>query len=193
MLAENFHFGSITQTAGTAIIRTVPFRPNRIARITTLRHKAGTTLHTATVLKSLGSTTVVSGGAAAQADVVLAADPGPAGNGIAANDYVTFELPDGTTFQSTVNAWVAGTLTLTLNDNFPTGGVAVGAKVWDHGVAGDQTSLAFEMPASATTSYVESIQVGVAEGLAGEPMVVYVNNATVAGTLQQVAGLYAIR
>lgn len=194
MNSNGFHYGSLTQSAGTKIVRTVPYRKNRIARITTMRYRSGATAHTVTPLVSLGTTTLSAGASAAQADVVLTADPAPAAYGPpASGDYVTFQKPDGGTFQSTVSAWNAGTKTMTLVDNVPTGGLASGANMWFHGVAGDQTANQFTAPASVTTSFTESDTVGVAEGGVGEPIVAVSDNATNAGVLEQVSGIYANR
>src|SRR5882762_3386990 len=96
MNSDTFHFGSKTATAGTAISRTLPGRKNRYLRTTHVRYKPGTTAHTVTILQSLAETTVDGTALAAQADIILAADPG--GLTPAANDYMIFKKPDGTLF-----------------------------------------------------------------------------------------------
>lgn len=192
MNSNAFHVPQTTAVANTVIIVTV-YRKNRIARVTHFRYTSAGTQHTVTALAALGSTTLSAAALAAQAAVVLTADPGPAGNGIAANDYVTFRKPNGAHFQSTVNAWDSGTKTLTLNDNVPTGGLDSGASCWFHGVPGDQTTNQLKPTVSTTTTYEGSDAVGVFEGDKDSPLVMHVDNINAAGTILVMAGIFAVR
>jgi hypothetical protein len=182
-------YGKKTETADTAIVRTIP--PHKTSsgdrsytRLTSLFYRCGTTAHTLTVMRPLGTTTLSAAALAAQAVINLVADPGS----IAANDYLVIEKPDGT-FHTAIVSSVA-TLAITLTANVPTGGFASGAKVWFMGVAADQSDDVYELPASTLTKY-EDAAVGFA-GTAGsyEPLIVYIDNGTAAGFLQQVCAAY---
>lgn len=189
-------FGRITQTAGTTIEVLVPPRTDAKARITKLVATAAGTAHVATCLRPIGTTTLSADAAAGQAVINLTADPGPTGNPIAANDWLAIRrAADGTTRAYKVLS--VSTLAVTLTANLGTGlGLAAGDKVWNFGVAGDtdpRTGLAhpgFTLPASATTSYSDPESGVVATLSADEPILVQDNNATAAGTVEQVSYLH---
>lgn len=186
-------FGRLTQTAGTKIVRGVPPRTGCFTRIIKLVYTAAGTAHGVTVLRSLGRTRATAVAAISQADLVVAADPGPSGNGIAANDRIAIRhAADGVTRFYTVSAWNSGTRTITLSANL-TVAVAVGDHVWMMGVEADTDPKQGEAHpvlrgvASVTSTY-EDREVGVVGSNAtDEPLLIISDNATAAGTLEQVS------
>jgi hypothetical protein len=123
--------GKRTETAGTKIRVLAPPSPHGYTRITKFSYSALSTPHTATVLRAIGQTTAASVAGAGVNSFSLAADPGPAGNGLAASDLVAIRETDGVTRLYVVTSYSGGTLTLTSN---LVAGVAVGSKVYDFGV-----------------------------------------------------------
>lgn len=193
LASDYFHYGALTANANTAIVRTIAPRKNRFPQITMIRYTAAGTAHTVTIMEALGSTTVNGAALAAQATVTLTADPGPAGNGIAANDYLVFALPDGTYLTDTVSAWNSTTKVVTLANNLPTGGIATGATCWFFGVVGDHTDDQQAAPASTVSIWSQDTGCVRGSTMAGSPMIVHSNNATAAGTLGMVLGRYSNR
>lgn len=186
-------FGSQTQTAGTRIRQLIPPRQRGIARITRVVYTAAGTAHTLTFARPIGRTTASVAAASGQAVINLTADPGVTGNLIAANDLVAVRETDGVTRLYIVSS-VSG-LAVTMTSNF-TAGVAAGASVWNFGLLTDtdpRTGLAHPTllpPASATTTY-EDREGGVIAGHEPDaPLLVDSNNASAAGTLQQVSWSY---
>lgn len=195
-----FSFGRLTQNAGTAIVRTVDpcggtSRRNLKSRITRIVYTAGVTAHTLTLMRALSTTTLSSAAASGQAVINLTANPGtdtPAG-GIATGDYVVFQLSDGT-FQTGVVSSVS-TLAVTLTANVNAPGAAAGAKVWFMGAPGDHINT-YALASGATTTLdgttVGRPELGFAESELGfSPLIVYINNASNAGTLQQLNGCWS--
>lgn len=197
---KTFGFGKLTQSAGTAIVRTAnpvggTSRRNLKTRINKIVYTAGATAHTLTIMRELGTTTLSSAAASGQAVINLTANPGtntPAG-GIAANDYVVIKLSDGT-YQTAVVSSVS-TLAVTLTGNVDSPGAAAGAKVWFMGAPGDHTNT-FALASGATTtldgSTLGRTELGFIEATVGySPLIAYINNASNAGTLQQMSGCWS--
>ena len=185
-LNKTFSYGKVTQTADTVITRTIPPSYNAFTHITNLKYTAAGTAHTVTVMRPLAApTTLTSAAAASQAVINVAALAGS----LAANDYLVIEKPDGTYHTGIVSS--VSTLAVTLTANVPSGGFASGAKVWNLGVAADHTNLVFNGIASATTTYNDYVSSVAATVFKEQPMIVYSNNATAAGTLENVSGGYS--
>ena len=188
--------GKKTQTAGTVINRLVPGRKNAITRITKIVYTAAATAHTITVMRVLGSTTLSAAAAASQAVINLVADPGPSGNGIAANDYLAIENDDGTVFLDTVSS--VSSLAITMTTNLVTA-LSAGAKVWFFGVAANtdpkllEAHMTLTGTASVTTTYSESVVGVFASHEEYEPILVQSNNASNAGTIEQVSYIHTGR
>lgn len=197
---KTFGFGYLTQTAGTAIVRSVYPRKNRAGgrnpktRIGKVMYLAGATAHTLTVMRPLGTTTLSAAAAASQAVINITADaqaPSAAG-ALAANDYVILELADGT-YQTGIVSSVS-TLAVTLTANL-TAAAAAGAKVWMFGVAGDHTDT-YDLTNGATTTLDSSLPGRKGLGFvssrnAYEPIILSINNATNQGFLLMTNGGYA--
>lgn len=179
-----FAFGQLTATAGTIIRRTIAPKPGRKPVITKAVYTNSTTAHTLTCMQSLAQTTVASAAAAGQAVVNFTADPGS----IAANDVCVIQKPDGT--YETMQVSSVATLAITMTTNVPTGGFAAGAKIHFMGVAADHSANGqLTLPVSVTTTYSDA-EGGVFGGAVDAPLVVESNNATAAGTLLQLTGVY---
>ena len=100
--------GLKTAAAGTAFAHLVP-PPTTLkrgyTRILQFGYTAGNTAHNVGVMLALGSTTTSAASNVNTNTLTLTADPGPTGNGIAANDYIAVEHSDGTVLPYTVSAW----------------------------------------------------------------------------------------
>lgn len=178
-----------TAVAGTAIRMLVPPKPNFIARLVQFVYAALGTAHVLTVLRSLGRTTARAAAAAGQAVVTVAAEMGPSGNLLAANDLVAAREVDGITrlyVVSAVPSSYPGDVTMT--GSF-TAGLAAGADLWNFGITSDtdpKTGLAHQtadLTLSATTTLNDST-IGIARSHApDEPLLLSVDNATTAGAL----------
>lgn len=185
--------GGLTASAGTRIRFLIPPRVRGITRISKWVYTAGVTAHTLTAARPIGRTTASAAAAAGQAVINLTADPGVSGNLIAANDLLAIRETDGVTRLYTVSS-VSG-LAITLTGNL-TAGAAAGAAVWNFGILGDTdpvTGAAHPTlvgTASATSTF-EDREGGVIAGhLTDAPILVDSNNATNAGTIQQLSWSY---
>lgn len=184
-------FGKLSQTAGTAIVRTIPPMRNMFTHLAGFRYTAQGTAHVVTVMRPFGSSTLSAAAASGQAVVNITADAqaGTGGGALAANDYVVIEKPDGTYHTGVVSS--VSTLAVTLTANVPAGGFSSGAVIWFFGVAADHTDAQFNGYASATTPYADRI--GGVRGTTKkyEPLIIYSPNATAAGTLESASVVYA--
>ncbi len=185
--------GSQTQTAGTRIRQLIPPRPRTLARITKLVYTAAGTAHTLTVARPINKTTASLAAAASQAVINLTADPGVTGNLIAANDLLAIRETDGVTRLYIVSS--VSTLAITLTTNL-TAGAAAGASVWNFGILTDtdpRTGVAHPTLAgtASVASTYEDREGGVIAGHeVDSPLLVDSNNATAAGTLNQLSWSY---
>lgn len=190
----------LTATAGTPITALFPPRRGAFTRLIKMLYLAGATAHTLTVLKCLGKTTLSAAAASSATTVVLTADPGtgtPA-SGIATNDWIAVQLDDGTFFL----AKATGVSTLTITVAALPAGAAAGNNVYFFGAPADHASSqtnpkvnnvvgsAFTCTASVLKDFSD-----VAAGLhmslnQNEPIMVYSDNATAAGELQQATAVY---
>jgi hypothetical protein len=200
-------------------------KPRGITTIASLIYAAGGTVHDVIVMRPLNWTYITEAVAANDTTVVVAKDPGTwatagvfkydlpgdasgipsaiGNNTIAANDYVAFQLRDGTWHVSTVAS--VSSLTVTLNTATPNvtgGGCAIGTMFYYFGVAADtvpQTGAAHLSLKSVASTRVDLLAVagggaGVVPALnAGDPLIIYSANATAAGTLHLASGYYLDR
>lgn len=192
-------FGQKTATAGTRINRLIPPRKRAYTRLKRLAATCGTTSHTVTALRPLGRTTLTAAAASGQAVVNLTADPGPSGNGIAANDLVAIREVDGITRQYTVQS--VSTLAITLTANL-VAGAAKGADFWDFGAVADtdprtgEAHQPYVLPAagSGTLQTIFGGTDGVMLSTIGadEPILLSDSNGTTAGSIDEVQYAYVI-
>lgn len=190
---NDFYQGKKTQTAGTVITVTIDARRNRYTRVTSLLYVVGANAHLVTWFVPLCRSTLSAGTAAGNATLVLTDDLNTLGVTVGAGDYVVVRKADSLTcFTSTVSSYTAGTKTLVMVDNAPTGGLASGAKVWFLGAAAAHTtSRNVDAPANSTIGLEEDPAVGVVTSPdRDDPIMFYSNNVTTAGTLEQLGGLY---
>lgn len=211
LVKDVFNLGNLTKTAGTVIDQVVPAKNRLKAVVTSMSYLCGTTAHTLTVMKVMSKTRLLANAAASQAVITVAVDLGlaaPRNTVLAANDYVAVQCKDGSTFLSTV-ASVSGSapsFSITLNNNLtvaangpgavnpggqsnPAGNIE-GGWVWFFGVVADQTATAQLMTVSVANTLSDSTG-GVASASSyEEPLFIHSNNATAAGTLSYVNGVY---
>ena len=194
--------------------------PAAFSHVSSLIYADTGTSHQVTVMRPLNWTYLTAALASAGTTLALAADPGlystaykyptPGGhlvasvanNAIAANDYVAFQLRDGSWHYSTV-ASGSGTAPV-LTTAVPTvtgGGADAGTVVYFFGISTDknpQTNLVHHYWLSlAGTARLEMLGQGSGGTFAalnrGDPMIIYSANATNAGTLISASGFYANR
>jgi hypothetical protein len=181
----SFNLGAKTATAGTEITQLIAPRNRAYTRVTTASYRAAGTAHTLTALRTLNQTVLSAAAAAGQAVISLAADPGS----IAANDFVAILKPDGTYHLGKVSS--VSTLDVTLTANVPTGGFAAGAKVFFFGAIGDGHPQ-FAGTATTLETYQDTTAGIVASNNVEEPILLHSGNATAAGVLERVSGVYTM-
>ncbi|AWM38711.1 hypothetical protein GobsT_30980 [Gemmata obscuriglobus] len=180
--------GNLTQSAGTRIRYLIQPNRNGRARVTKCVYTAGATAHPLTFARPLGRTTASAAAAAGQAVINLTSDPGPSGNGIAANDLLAIRETDGVTRLYTVQSVSALAITLTSN---LVAGAAAGAKVWNFGLVTDVNPAdgvahpSISGIAGQTTTYEDREGGLFATFVTDDPILFDSGNATNAGTLQQ--------
>jgi len=178
--------GYHTELAGTVITEAIPgLNGARLALIHALV-TAAATAHTLSIMHTGGNagqrSKTTAGAAAAQKDIVVDdAMTDGAGNAIAANDIVAYQIADGSWTFDTAAGWVAGTKTLTLTANIPTGGILSGGRVVNFGVVGDGILYKLSIPASAQKEFGPGLVV--VAPYAGDPLYVSDNNAAAAGSI----------
>lgn len=185
-------FGRVTQSFGTKIRCLLPPNGAYRTRLSKLVYTAGGTEHTITVFRSLGTTTITTAAASGQPSVIVTADPGPAGNGIAAGDLVAvYSAVDGVTRLYVVSSWASVSRTITFTTNL-VAAASVGDRVWDFGVEGDtdpvwgQAQPTLRGIADETTTYQQGSDAGVISGNdVNQPLLVSSDNATAQGYLEQ--------
>lgn len=187
--------GGGTQNAGTVIQFLAPPRSGAYTRLTTVTYVAGSTAHTVTYMRPIGKTTTSAAAAASQAVINLTADPGPSGNGIAANDFLAWQNSDGTFSFDKVSSVASLAITMT---NSLSKAVSSGAPVWDFGITSDtdpRTGVAhpaYVTTASAANTQTDSVG-GVVAALAPfEPILLNSDNASNAGKFTQITVAYSL-
>jgi hypothetical protein len=135
-------------------------------------------------MRKLSETPAIAVAAAAQKVVHVAVELGAAAglNAAAANDYIVYEGVDGKWHVDTIasTSGSAPDISLTLTNNIVTGGIALGGRILYLGLAADGHETA-AIAASSDTTFEGDPAYFVATK--GEPMVLYDNNATVAGSI----------
>ena len=192
---------SVTAAANTAFNVLVPAIPNMIPRITNIIYTSSSTAHTLTVMRTSASTTAAARAASGQ-KVVEFTDIGAMNTVdddsdeiVAANDFIVFQDEFGRQHVDFVASVSGNNVTMTVN--LP-GNVDAGAPIWILGELARASVLTFTPPVSATTGLGMMCQGGIpgqantqSRTGAGDPIVVYSNNATAAGILVTVTGYYA--
>lgn len=204
------------------IYKVVGGRPNwyRTGRthVTNLIYTTAGTAHTLRIMRPLNWCVVNGAAAINQAVINVTTDPGlyattykypmPGGvstiagvadNGIAANDYVAYQLADGTWVFDKVSS--VSTLAITMTTSIPNvtgGGVADGSIMFFFGAVADKdpaTGVAhFAITTTASTNNVDLLgntPGGFSTLHDGDPLFVISDNGTAAGTLIGGSGYYA--
>lgn len=180
--------GRATASAGTAYILGIPGRDQAFTRLLKFMLTTTGTSHNVACMRVLGETYTTADAAASQAVINIAANPGPSGNSLAANDYVGYKTDAGIYVFDTVSSISSLAVTLTTN---LTAALTAGAKVWMFGIYTDtdpKTGKAHPLFSNAATAtdrtYFEDL-VGVCCGHEqGEPLCMYVSNATNASVIE---------
>lgn len=197
----SFFRGYQTQSAGTVIKEVIPGYNGMIPRIEELSYTCAATAHTIYIMKACGQTTTVQGSLTGATTIVLAkTDPGKATTGadelLASADYLVWFDERGVYKSDTVSS-VSGS-TVTLSNALATD-VLAGATVWAFMEVGRATHIQLKPPASTTTVYSNlkvqagiPIQTGVNFSRSGsnEPLLIVVDNATNAGSINYISGNY---
>lgn len=197
-----FHHGKKTESAGTAIIVVVPPQVNTKTVLTRVVYTPGATSHLLNVLRSQGTTQVTSDAADSQADLVvdsLSLAKDQLGNSLsenlAANDYIVVRNSKGV-YEAHKISSISGT-TLTLSASLGTS-ISAGATVWgmyEISRTAGWPALTFDLTTGAQRDIPglgnneETVGIATSPGV-NQPLVVYSNNATNAGTLDRLAAAY---
>ncbi len=182
-----FHQGENTETLDTVIRAFIPPKARTKILITTFKYTAAATAHVLSIIQVRGRTTVASDAAASQKVVNLVAQP-EAGNDVAAADLMAFELANGLVIFDVVASVV--TLAITMTVNFAQI-VKAGSPVWFFGVAGDSGVDTLALKLSTQTSHVDDLAGVISATEQGDPLILESDNATAAGFLNIIAGIYA--
>lgn len=218
---ETFSFGLVTAAADTAFSQFIPPRGNKRTKLTQVKYKCGATVHSVTVLRHLGGKRkLTQAQAAADTTITVDKDPGnysanwaadglpgtpsTSNNLIGANDIIACLKTDGTWFVTTVSSVTTnadGTVTITPASAVPTGGVSANAPFYFFGITTDTDPRTGNAHPKSMTIVVSSVN-DWANGSAGtpiaqshavnEPLLVYSNNITAQGWIEQSGGFYAV-
>lgn len=197
------------------VVSGVRYAPEVHTVVSTVCYTTGATAHVIGIMRPFNWTYIATANAANSTTLVLYDDPGAystnwkwsnpnskpanvANNAIAANDWVAFQLVDGSWHVSKVASLSSLTLTLsTATPNVTGGGASVGTPVYFFGVIGDtdpNTTLVnpqCTIAANATASTVWSDQNGILQTMhTGTPMLFYSPASTNDGTLEHMSGFY---
>lgn len=179
-------FGAKTESAGTAILVTIPGEEGWIANLQRIICTTGSTAHTLIVYRPAESALTSESCLAAGTSLKVPAS-GFFNSTIAANDYVIIRTSEGkwVTRKVTAVSVAAGVNTLTIAA--PGVDIDEGALVYGYDVSLTD-HLTFPLAASTTNTYEDEI--GFAFGEAGEPLLCSINNATNASTIKAMNVVY---
>jgi hypothetical protein len=175
-------FGKKTETAGTAIVRVIPPKPVRQARVRALWYDNAGTAHTITLMRPLSSSTASVAADAGQTDITVnSALPDAGGNPPAAGDLVIFKDVTGAWDYGEVSSYSNLVITLTAN---LTSQIPAGNTIYFMGAPADHADEG-QFPAKASVRTVlENILFTTVN--TNQPILVHSNNGTAAGTLEMV-------
>jgi len=180
-------YGSITQAAGTAIVRVLPPRLGLRTCLGNFRYVTGTTAHIFTPMVVLDTVGVGSTDVAVGATTVtLTRNPtAPDGTIIAAGDYVVMQYADG----SWNSFLISGLSGLVITIPATTQLIRANSAVFYFGAPADHASRNWTMPASTTYDFsAGDFRIrGATSAMNNQPILIVVNNITNAGTLHHTA------
>lgn len=201
-----WHLPTLTATAGTAFIGTIPPKSSAKTVLSLFSFLSGSTQHTVSILRSQGSTTTTAAAAAGDTTLTLAS-VSPAcdisgtnlGESLAANDWIVVKHSDGT-YGAYMVASVSG-LVVTLSTTAPAialaKAVSSGAPVWAmHELARTVGIPSIQItPKASTTSQFPVAgtdpEVGCASSINdNEPLVLHCNNATAQSWIEYAEACY---
>jgi len=200
-----FHIPGQTQSAGTVIAALVSPKSGYHTVLTSLNYKSLDTQHTITILKPVAKTFANGAAAAAQKDLIL--DVNTSGGGaaglkldgseaLAGSDYLAWENGSGGYDFDLIASVATSTETVTLTSNIPVA-IADGAPVWAFYEVARSTHMKL-LPAVADGTLFDLVRSSYLDPISGiadtdnpnEPLLIYSNNATAAGHLENAAGYY---
>lgn len=190
-----------TETAGTVIEEIVPPVVGMIPRLTTFRYESAATAHTLTVMRPVANTSCSKYSASGQTILNVLQpdamkDSAGADEALAANDFVVYQIEDGSYGASKVSSVSGSAITMAAN---LAGTVDEGATIWLMGELGRSTHFSFTTQASTVDSFTDlNLQAGlnfqvspknIRTGV-NDVLLVQSNNATNAGFLHSLSGHY---
>lgn len=195
--SAGFGRGKKSIAFGTRIRALVPGDKHGITYITFMRYTAAGTAHTGTLMRGLSKSTASAAVAESATSLTTVGSLlDGAGNAIAANDMIAYELANGGWGLDTVSAVSGKTLTIT-GPAAGTGGIALGGKVVSFGVAGDagHADYQFTLTASVSSNFPAVANAGpICKGFEiNSPILFDSDNATATGTLESISCEYASR
>ena len=178
------------ESAGTAISEQIQGRNGKRLALIGYEIVTGTTAHTLSIMypgSSTGSRNTTSAAAAAGQKVINVTNTplDPAGNAAAANDIVAYQVSDESWEFNTIAS--VSTKAITHNTNLATA-VSSGARYVIFGVQADGASLQYALAASTTNA--NDGKIIAVSPYKGDPLYVYIGNATAASTIHYMIFAY---
>lgn len=183
-------YGSVTQTAGTAITRVIPPNSGARACLGNFKYVPAATAHTLTAMVVVQTLSVTSDAASGQAVVPISSIPTSFdGSILAANDWLVLQYEDGSWAAHLVSS-LSG-LNVTVSANL-TAKVLKDSVAYFMGAPGDHTTRQFTTIASTSYDFIASdFRIRAATSpLPNQPILFHSNNATNAGTLHHMSYYY---
>lgn len=182
-------YGSVTQTAGTAITRVIPPSSGGRACVGNFKYVPAATAHTLSFLVPLSTVAVGTELASGGTTLTLSSVPTAAdGSILASGDYLVTQYEDG--------SWAAhlasGLSGLVVTIGATTQKILKGAVVYFMGAPADHSTRQITTIASTSYDFIASdFRVRAATSpLPNQPILVHSNNATNAGTLHHLSYYY---
>jgi hypothetical protein len=199
-----WHRGYHTESANTVITEIVEPIEDMIIRVTQMIYRAGTTAHSVRLMRPIAETTTTAAAAAAQQVMALTSvnaglDSSGAAETLAGSDYLAWKDTNGVYQFDLVSS--VSSLNVTMTSNLPTA-VDSGAPVWMFYEVGRSSHETFNPGVSATRTYRDGkagiFQAGLTKQVdrhnerngKGDPILFHSNNATAAGFLEALSGIY---
>lgn len=182
-------YGSLTASAGTAIVRVIPPKAKRYSRADGFIYDCAATAHSITFMPTLAETTVVTDAAAGSATIKVTNLPAATESGAAAaGDFIVTQNENGTFVAYHIASISGSTITVTVSVGDADGSgltvkVLADTPVYFMGTPGDHTKRQYLMVASVRNTVFPPrgyVAMGVVQNT---PILCHSNNATNAGVL----------
>ena len=198
-----FHIDYHTESADTEIIELIPPQAGLVPRITAYSYTSAASEHIVYFMRAIGETTAVGQSLTGQAiiefaDVSIFKDTSGTDEDLNTDDYVCYMTAAGKCEWNKVSSLSGSAVTLANNLAEV---VNAGAQIWTFGELARNMHVQHRPPVSATSDHaglnlqggvpVQLDQYNVRSGI-GDPMLITSNNATAAGVLRHVSGVYVL-